>query len=143
MLTTSLSQDLYRRFVHPKASDQRVLWIARGTAVVARILGTLLAIAAKSIIAAITIFYTLLTVSLFVPIVGGLYIRRLGTPEVLASITAGVGLIIVLGLSEGKVHLAGSKLTSIGLGAAILTSIVTIVLRNTSVWLRRLRGGIS
>ena len=143
MLTTSLSQDLYRRFVHPKASDQHVLWFARGTAVVARILGILLAIAAKSIIAVITVFYTLLTVSLFVPVIGGLYIRRLGTPEALASIAAGVGLMIVLELSEGKVHLTGSKLTSIGLGAAILTSIIAMVLLNTSAWLRRSRGEMS
>ena len=30
MLATSLSQDLYRRFVNPKASDQQVLTVARG-----------------------------------------------------------------------------------------------------------------
>ena len=35
MLTTSLSQDLYKRFVSPGATDQRVLRVARWTALAA------------------------------------------------------------------------------------------------------------
>ena len=102
MLTTSLSQDLYRRFVNPAASDHRVLWVARWTAVAAGTLGTGLAIVAESIIGVLTIFYTLLTVSLVVPIIEGLYIRRVGTPEVLTSIAAGVGLVVTLELTNGR-----------------------------------------
>src|SRR5262249_32675034 len=44
MLTTSLSQDLYKRFVRPDASDRQVLLVARATAVVAASLGVALAI---------------------------------------------------------------------------------------------------
>src|SRR5262245_47450695 len=62
MLTTSLSQDLYRRFVNPHASDRRVLQVARITAVSAATLGVALAIALGSVVDALRIFYTMLTV---------------------------------------------------------------------------------
>ena len=41
-------------------------------------------------IGAITAFYSLLVVTLFVPVIGGLYIRRAGSPEAIAAIAAGV-----------------------------------------------------
>ena len=50
----------------------------------------LLAMRLPNVIAALAIFYSLLGVSLFVPIVGGLYVRRAGTPEALASVAAGI-----------------------------------------------------
>jgi solute:Na+ symporter, SSS family len=90
MLSTSLSQDLYKRFVNPAATDRQVLAVARGAAVVGGAVGVLLAIVIPTVVAALTIFYSLLAVSLFVPVVGGLYARRAGTREALASIAAGV-----------------------------------------------------
>src|SRR5262249_36849252 len=72
MLTTSLSQDFYLRFLNPAADDRRVLRVARLTAVASGTLGTLLAIALGSVVTALTIFYTLIGVSLFIPIVAGL-----------------------------------------------------------------------
>ncbi len=59
MLTTSLSQDLYKRFVNPGADERRVLAVARATTVVAGALGTALAIVSPTVIGALTIFYTL------------------------------------------------------------------------------------
>ncbi|MBS1820230.1 MAG: sodium:solute symporter family protein [Acidobacteria bacterium] len=96
MLTTSLSQDLYKRFVVPTADEQHVLLVARVTTVVAGALGTAVAIVAPSVIAVLSIFYTLLGVSLFVPILGGLFVTRAGTREAMASIVAGVGIVLVL-----------------------------------------------
>jgi SSS family solute:Na+ symporter len=90
MLSTSLSQDLYKRFLNPAATDRQLLGVARGAAVVGGAVGVLLAIVIPTVVAALTIFYSLLAVSLFVPVVGGLYSRRAGTPEALASIAAGV-----------------------------------------------------
>jgi solute:Na+ symporter, SSS family len=90
MLSTSLSQDLYKRFVNPAATDRQVLAVARGAAVVGGAVGVLLAIVIPTVVAALTIFYSLLAVSLFVPIVGGLYASRAGTREALAAIAAGV-----------------------------------------------------
>ena len=81
MLSTSLSQDLYRRFVRPSATDSDILRVARWAAVCGGALGTSLAIVSESIAGALSFFYTLLTVSLFVPVIAGLYLRRLSAPE--------------------------------------------------------------
>ena len=63
MLTTSLSQDLYKRFVDPSAGDARVLRVARWTTLVSGACGVALAIALADVIESLTIFYTLLGVS--------------------------------------------------------------------------------
>jgi SSS family solute:Na+ symporter len=42
------------------------------------------------------VFYSLLGVSLFVPVVGGLYSRRAGSAEALGSIAAGVATLLVV-----------------------------------------------
>ena len=94
MLSTSLSKDLYKRFVRPEADDRRVLQVARIAAWVGGVIGVALAIALPSVIASLSIFYSLLSVSLFVPVVAGLYSRRIGTPEALAAIGGGVALLI-------------------------------------------------
>jgi SSS family solute:Na+ symporter len=73
MLSTSLSMDLYRTYVNPQANSHALLWVNRITALVAGGLGIVLALMVPSIIAALTIFYGLLVVSLCVPLIGGLY----------------------------------------------------------------------
>ena len=103
MLATSFAKDLYRRFINPDASDREVLAVARKAAIAGGILGTGLAILAVSMISVLSIFYSLLVVSLFVPILIGLYTRRLGTAEAYGSIIAGVGLFVVVQfLSQGN-----------------------------------------
>jgi SSS family solute:Na+ symporter len=51
------------------------------------------------VIASLTVFYSVLSVSLFVPIVAGLHTRRAGVPEALASIGAGVTALFAARLS--------------------------------------------
>jgi solute:Na+ symporter, SSS family len=103
MLTTSLSQDLYKRFVHPAADDARVLQVARWTTIVSGAFGVALAITLADVIESLTIFYTLLGVSLFVPIVAGLYVPRTTSAGALASIVAGVvGMLVVQTLTAGQ-----------------------------------------
>lgn len=96
MLSTSLSQDLYKRFVNRTATDRQVLAVARSAAVVGGAVGVLLATIIPTVVAALTIFYSLLAVSLFVPVVGGLYARRAGSAEALASIVTGVLTLLVI-----------------------------------------------
>jgi SSS family solute:Na+ symporter len=98
MLATSLSQDLYKRFLHPEADDKRVLVVARLAAAAGGVLGVILAIIAQTIIGSLTVFYTLMTVILFVPVIGGLYLRKLAAPEAIASVAAGVSALVVLQL---------------------------------------------
>ena len=76
MLTTSLSQDLYKRFVNPAGgrpagARRRPMDDRRRAARSARCSPSRSAASSN----ALTIFYTLLGVSLFVPIVAGLYVR--------------------------------------------------------------------
>jgi SSS family solute:Na+ symporter len=102
MLTTSFSQDLYKRFLHPAADDRRLLLVARLATVVSGGLGVLLAVSSEDLVQTLTIFYALLGVSLFVPIVAGLYTRRTNADAAMASILGGVGgMLVVQGATDG------------------------------------------
>lgn len=131
MLATSLSKDLYKRFLRPDASDRQVLRVARLAAVAGGAGGVILALQLQSIIAALDIFYALLGVSLFVPVLGGLYVRRAGTPEALAAIAAGVLTLLVV-----RVGLAGAypwlDPTLLGLAAAAAAFVLTLTVRSSS-----------
>jgi SSS family solute:Na+ symporter len=96
MISTSASQDLYKRFMNPAASDRQLLRVGRATAVAGGVAGVLLSIVLDTIIGALVIFYSLLVVTLFVPVLGGLYSRRPGAHEALAAIVAGVGTLLVV-----------------------------------------------
>jgi SSS family solute:Na+ symporter len=93
MLATSFSQDLYKRFVNPGADDLAVVRVARAGSVAGAAIAVVVALGvAKDVVDALGIFYTLLGVSLFVPIVAGLYSRRGNARAALASIVAGVAI---------------------------------------------------
>jgi SSS family solute:Na+ symporter len=94
MLATSLSEDLWRRFVRPDATDREVLRMARLAALAGGGLGVGLALALPSVIGALAVFYTLLSVSLFVPLIAGLHSRRPGSAAALAAIVAGVSVVM-------------------------------------------------
>ena len=95
MLSTSLSRDLYKRFVRPSASDRQVLRVARWAAVAGGAGGVILAVLLPNVVEALRIFYALLGVSLFVPLVAGLHTRRPGSAEALLAAAAGVGALLV------------------------------------------------
>jgi SSS family solute:Na+ symporter len=91
MLSTSLSRDLYKRFLRPAAADADVLRVARITSVAAGVAGVAIAIVVtKSVADALSTFYTLLSVSLFVPVLGGLFWRALGARQALVAMAVGV-----------------------------------------------------
>jgi SSS family solute:Na+ symporter len=99
MISTSASKDLYRRYVRPDASDADLLRVARLAAVAGGALGVVLSIYLSNIVSAMTIFYSLMAVSLFVPVLGGLYSRRAGRAEALGAIAAGVVTLLVVRFS--------------------------------------------
>ena len=129
MLATSLSQDLYRRFIHPEADDRRMLSVARMAAIAGGALGTMIAIVAVSIETVLAVFYTLLTVSLFVPILAGLYTRRVGSPEALGAIAGGVSLFVIAQVAGGGDRIAGWTPAMIGLAGATVTAVMVLVAR--------------
>ena len=101
MLATSLSQDLYKRLVNPAASDRRVLLVARIASVVGGTLAVGVAFVSQTIIDALSVFYTMIAVSLFVPVLAGLFWRRPRPIDALAAIAGGVTVVATLQIVRG------------------------------------------
>ncbi|MXX56658.1 MAG: sodium:solute symporter family protein [Gemmatimonadetes bacterium] len=113
MLATSLSKDLYRRFVNPRATDRQVLRVARGAALAGGVAGVALAVVLPGVVESLTIFYSLLGVSLFVPIVAGIHSRRPGVGEALAAVAAGVVALQVAGSPAWGLLFAAAAYTAL------------------------------
>jgi len=101
MLATSLSQDLYKRYIRPDAADRQVLLVARLASVAGGTLAVLVAFVSKTIVDALSIFYTMIAVSLFVPVIAGLFLRRPRPGDALAAIAGGIVVVAVLQFGLG------------------------------------------
>jgi SSS family solute:Na+ symporter len=121
-LATSLSKDLYARFVRPDATDAEVLTVTRRAAVAGGLAGIAIATLSTSIVSALSVFYDLLAVSLFVPLIVGLYTRRIRTQEALTSIVAGVTVLSLVRVTAGTGGIGGLTPAMLGLGAAGVTA---------------------
>ena len=133
MLTTSLSQDLYKRYVAPRATDRQILRVARIATVASSALGVALAVASKSIVDVLTIFYTLMTVSLLVPVVGGLFVKKTTTNTALASIAAGVGGMLIIQFATGGRGWGLITPALGGLTAALIVWVVALALAQDKI----------
>jgi len=103
MLSTSTSQDLYRRFFSPGATDTEVVRVARLAAVAAGIAGIGMAIVIPTVVDALQFFYGIITASLFVPVAAALLTRRGGQAEALSAMAAGlVAWVLVRFLAAGS-----------------------------------------
>jgi SSS family solute:Na+ symporter len=128
MLATSLSQDLYKQYLRPDASDRQLLRVARLASVAGGVGGVVLALWLPTVPAALGIFYSLLSVSVFVPVIGGLYSTRAGVPEALAAIAAGVVTLLVARFVLAGRH-AWLDPTLTGIVAAGLAFVIVMALR--------------
>ncbi|HYK88467.1 MAG TPA: sodium:solute symporter family protein [Acidobacteriota bacterium] len=90
MLTTSLGKDLYQACFRPEADDRQLMRVTRATAVICGTFGALLGIVLPSVISALTVFYTLLTAALLLPLVAGLYTKRISGHAALATMIVSV-----------------------------------------------------
>src|SRR5262249_15781079 len=103
MLTTSLSKDLYKTFIRPDAGDKSLLRVARLTAVGCGAIAAGLAIWLGSVIAALRIFYTLLSAALLLPLMFGLYSRRVTSRAAIAAMLVSVAVTFALErLTDGR-----------------------------------------
>jgi SSS family solute:Na+ symporter len=127
MLTTSLAQDLYKRFLNPAADDRRVLAMARVATLVSGALGVALAWISEDVSRTLTIPYTLLGVSLFVPILAGLYTKNTRSHDALASIVAGVAGMLVVDVSTGGAGWGIVTPALAGLAAAVTAWLISVV----------------
>jgi SSS family solute:Na+ symporter len=119
MLTTSLSKDLYQTFINPEASDARLLTVSRITAVVAGLFGVILAAILPDIISALTIFYSILSVALFVPLIAGLYSAKPDARSALMTIVGSVSIMVVIHVLTGGTGYWSLSPATWGIGTAI------------------------
>lgn len=101
ILATSASRDLYQGFMQRDASETQVLRVARVAAIVGGLCGIGVALVYGSVRAAVSVFYAILTVTLVVPIVGGLYVRGAGRREGLSSVLIGVPVLAMTHIFSG------------------------------------------
>jgi len=90
MLSTSFARDLVQGYWRPELDPTELLRVTRIVSIAAGLLGVLLALGLPNVVSALQIFYGLLTVALFVPLVFGLYWKRPTSPAALTAIVAGV-----------------------------------------------------
>ncbi len=95
MLSTSMARDWYQTFLRPQATDRQLLRATRVAAVLSGAAGILAAIALPSVVSALTIFYSLLAVTLFVPVVAGLYSRRPGASAALVCMVVSIATLLL------------------------------------------------
>ncbi|MFP5355007.1 MAG: sodium:solute symporter family protein [Gemmatimonadota bacterium] len=127
MLSTSLSQDLYKRFVRPAASDAQVLRVARGAAVLGGTLGVALALVAQTIIGTLSFFYSVLGVCLFVPVMAGLFVKGFRAAEAMAAIAGGMLVMLSLQLTAGAVGVHGVTPALAGVLTSVVVALVAHV----------------
>jgi SSS family solute:Na+ symporter len=127
MLATSGARDFYRGFLRPQASDARVLLVARLMAVAGACIGFLLTFLLDSVLSALTIFYQLMVVTLFAPILGGLFLPRAGRWGALASMLVGVATLITVSLATGGAGYGWAEPHFLGLVASGITYLVLAV----------------
>jgi SSS family solute:Na+ symporter len=130
MLSTSLSKDLYKRFLNPAADDRTLLRVARLAAAAGGAGGILLATQFETIVGALSVFYSLLGVSLFVPVVAGLFSKRGGAPEALASILAGVVTLLAVQVWTRGAGFGLFNPNVIGLASAAVAFGAVMLVRN-------------
>lgn len=125
MLSTSLSKDLYQSFLKPQATDQEMMRVARITAIACGVAGALLGILLPSVISALTIFYTLLTAALLLPVIVGLYSANATTRDALATMTVSITVTFLCWLLAGKSDGWHIPPVIFGLAAGVLALLIS------------------
>ncbi len=131
-LTTSLSQDFYKRFVNPEASDAQLLRVTRLTAILGGLAGVAIALVAAGVIGVLSIFYTIMGVSLFVPILAGLYNKRTSSVDAMVAIIAGIGIVGGWRIFYGGATINGITPAMGGLAGAIISFLIVHTIRRMS-----------
>jgi solute:Na+ symporter, SSS family len=96
MLSTSMSKDIYQRHINPAATDAQLLRVARLSAVIGGAAGVVLSIYLATVVGALAIFYGVIIVSLLVPILGGLYVRRADGAAAIAAMVSGLVVLFAV-----------------------------------------------
>jgi len=128
MLSTSLSKDLYKGFLNPAAADERLMRVARWSAIVCGAAGALIGILLPTVISALTIFYTLLPAALLLPLVAGLYTIKVDARAAIASMLVSVAVTFVLEVISKGQGARGVPSLIVGVAAGALVMLVASTL---------------
>jgi len=128
MITTSFTKDLYKTFIKPETSDEELLKMSRIVTVAAGILGISIALLLPNIITALSIFYSLMSVSLTAPLLFGLFSRRPSTKAAFICAIAGVLTTVVLQFgNDGKgIGILNAQSTGIVLTIIIMVFMMVV-----------------
>jgi solute:Na+ symporter, SSS family len=129
MITTSFTQDLYKTFINPTISDKSLLSLSRVVTVAAGLIGVLLALLLPDIITALSIFYSLMSVSLTAPLLFGLFSKRPSTTAAFASALSGLVLTVILQFFNAGKGWDILNAQSTGIVFSILVMLVMMVWR--------------
>jgi len=92
---------LYRGFVRPDAGDRELLRVARAAAIVGGACGIGIAMIYGSVRAAVGVFYAILTVTLSVPLIGGLFVGRARRAHGVAALSSGIPVLLLVQVLTG------------------------------------------
>jgi len=130
MLSTSLSKDYYKAFINPAATDARLMLVARWSAAGCGIVAALLGILLPTVITALTIFYTLLVAALLLPLIAGLYTKRVDARAAIVTMIISVGVTFALeSITKGQ-GVRGVPSLIVGIAAGATVMIVATVTRD-------------
>ena len=96
MLTTSFTNDIVKTFIKPETTDAELLKMSRVVTFGAGVLGVGMSLILPNIITALSIFYTLMSVSLTAPLLFGLFSTRPTAASASVSAIFGVGVTLIL-----------------------------------------------
>ena len=133
MLAGSLTNDIYKRFVNPNVSDKNLLRLSRIVTVICGVLGVILALRLESIISALTIFYSLMSVSLSAPLIFGLFTKKANNFGAVMSALLGAGLTVYMtfGGFGGFFEVFGVRLNASTCGIILSFAVMAVSLAFT------------
>lgn len=127
MLTTTFSEDIYKTFINSKVEDKKLLKVSRIVTIVGGILGVCMALLLTNIVTALSIFYTLMSVSLTAPLIFGLFSEKPNTTSAFISATVGVIITLFLKFYNNDKGIWILNAQSTGIIFSLITMILFIV----------------
>jgi SSS family solute:Na+ symporter len=115
MLSTSLTRDLYQRLLRPDIDDRQVLRAGRVLAIGSGLAGIGVALMLETVIDALSLFYSLLSAALFVPVFFGLYRATPGARTCLVAVAGSILATAVAYLSTAGAGWGPVSPTAVGI----------------------------
>ena len=127
MLASSGARDFYRGFIRPSAADAEVLRVARVLALAGCVVGYLLTFVFDSVASALTMFYSIMVVTLFAPTMGALFLPKAGGSSARAAMLVGVATLFTVHVVTGGAGYGWVSPSLLGILTSGLTYLILAV----------------